>query len=143
MIARLIGVLTLALLALPAQAQDIFTPRDAIVRAADEAPWSVRGIFVMPVRATGTEPGFVYLNSEDDYRDQRNLTIVIPARVAAALQEKYGEAPETFFKGKRVAVTGAAKRIKIVFTWEGHRTKKYYYQTHVLLTEADKLQVLQ
>lgn len=125
-----------------AQAEDTITPQQAIERAADAAPAGVKGVFVMDVRGTGRQDGNLYLNSQVDYRDQRNLTIAIAPDIAAALQTKFGDAPDTFLVGKRIAVTGEAKRVTIWFLWNGVPTEKYYYQTHVALTAADQLQIL-
>lgn len=125
-----------------AQAEDTITPQQAIERAAEAAPASVKGVFVMDVHATGRQNGNLYLNSQADYRDQRNLTIAIAPDVATTLQTKFGEVPDTFLVGKRIAVTGEAKRVTIWFLWNGVPTEKYYYQTHVELTAADQLQIL-
>ncbi len=126
-----------------AAAPQLITPRQAIERAADAAPAGVDGVFDVNVRATGHQDGIIYLNSENDYRDQRNLTVDIPPAAAAALQAKYGESPETFFKGKHLAVTGQAKRVTIWFSCHGVQTEKYYYQTHVEVADPSQLQVLQ
>ena len=43
------------------------------------------GIF--KVKATGNKEGHVFLNTQYDYRDPRNITIVIPPEVASELEE--------------------------------------------------------
>ena len=126
-----------------AAAQSLITPRHAVELAADAAPSGVAGVFDVPVRATGDQDGIIYLNTELDYRDQRNLSIDIPPDVAAALQTKYGESPETYFNGKHLAVTGAAQRVTIWFFSNGVQTDKYYYQTHVKVTDPSQLQIVQ
>ena len=112
------------------------SPREAIVLAADAAPRPVPGTFAMLVRATGRERGRVYLNSEFDYRDQRNLTINIEPGAAKALERRLGQAPDRYFKGKWIEVRGASARVRIgFFDNRGRPTGLYYYQTHVRVTD--------
>lgn len=115
------------------------TPLDAIVRAADSAPRPVPGIFAMRVAATGRQSGRLYLNSERDYRDQRNLTIDIDPQVIPVLQKRYGASPDIYFRGKWIEVRGLAQRTKIDFLAYGRPTSKYYYQTHVRVADADQI----
>lgn len=122
--------------------QEVITPRQAIEMAADAAPATVPGKFVLTVRATGREDDRIFLNSETDYRDQRNLTIVIPPLVSAMIVKKFGTPPDVYFAGKKITVTGEARRVKIVFTCSGLPTEKYYYQTHVELTDADDIEIV-
>ncbi len=136
-------VLTTSVPLVGTNAQQLITPRQAIERAADAAPAAVDGVFDIQVRSTGDQDDHIYLNSEDDYRDQRNLTVDIPPATASVLQIQYGESPETFFKGKHLAVTGQAKRVKIWFFADGMKTDKYYYQTHVVVTDPSQLKILQ
>lgn len=130
------------LFCVPAAADDLFTPRQAVERAAEIAPGVVSGVFVMTVRATGREEGVLFLNSEQDYRDQRCLTIEVPMAMARALEDKYGALPDIFLAGKKIAVSGYAQRVKIVFFSKGEPTEKYYYQTHLRLASPDQLQLL-
>jgi hypothetical protein len=141
--AALFGTLLFVSSPLAAQDTRLTTPREAIEEAADAAPHLVAGVFDLEVHATGEENGRIFLNSEEDYRDQRNLTIEIPPNVAANLEAKYGFAPADFFKGKHVHVKGLAERVKIWFFCDGKKSDKYYYQTHVSLTETDNIEVIQ
>lgn len=110
-------------------------PLPAILAAADADPDGVIGIFGFEVAATGRKNGEVYLNSEADYRDQLNLTIRFSPESAAAFRKRHGEDPDVAFKGKRIAVVGEARRVKIYFFANGQPTEKFYYQTHVAITE--------
>ena len=110
------------------------TPEKAVIAAAKAAPDGVPGIFKMTVRAVGHENGRVFLNSELDYRDQRNLTIAMNEDVEKALEAKIGAVSEQAFVGRRIFVRGAAQRVRIDFTARGRPTGKYYYQTHVLVS---------
>jgi hypothetical protein len=95
----------------------------------------------MPVRAAGRAEGKLFLNSELDYRDPRNLSIAIVPIVEAALVQRFGDNPETYLIGKTIAVRGTAKKTRVVFTAGGRPTDKYYFQTHVRLLAADDLTV--
>lgn len=66
------------------------SPEEAVHLAAKAAPEGVPGIFALRVQATGTQSGRFYLNSELDYRDQRNLTIALGPQVAVQLAERLG-----------------------------------------------------
>lgn len=119
------------------------SPREAIVAAADAAPRGVPGIFAIHVAGTGRIDGRVFLNSEADYRDQRNLTIAIAPPAAQALAQRHGAAPDAFFRGRNIEVRGAARRERIDFTDDRHRpTGLYYYQTHVAVTDPDQIRIV-
>lgn len=118
-------------------ADDALSPRDAIVRAAERAPDGVAGRFRFTVRATGRQDGYLYLNSELDYRDQRCLTAEIDRPLVAAFERRY---PEPV--GKILVVTGIARRVKIVFVDEGLPPDRYYCQTHVKVTDLRQVELL-
>lgn len=111
-------------------------PAQAVQLAAPAAPRGVPGVFAILVQGTGTQHNHEYLNSEPDYRDQRNLTIEITPAAARQLQARFGAPPIVALKGKRILVTGVAYRTTIFFFANGKRTDKYYYQTHVRVTDA-------
>jgi hypothetical protein len=118
------------------------SPRDAIVAAANAAPRAVPGTFTMLVRATGRNGRRVYLNSELDYRDQRNLTVNIEPGAAEALARRFGAPADQFFLGKIIHVRGAARRTRIDFLSDGRATGLYYYQTHVAVGDPDQIVVV-
>lgn len=117
------------------------SPRQAVLMAADAAPGGVDGTFALHVQATGTQSGRTYLNSELDYRDQRNLTVAITPEAARQLTQRLGEHPLVALKGKDILVRGAAVRTTIWFFANGRVTDKYYFQTHVNVTDADQITV--
>jgi len=119
-----------------------YTPQQAVMAAASAAPRMVPGIFSMQVKATGKERGRTFLNSELDYRDQRNLTVTIEPRAAKALAARFGSPPDVFFKGKAIEVRGAARRVTIGFFENGRPTGLYYYQTHVNVRGADQIRLM-
>lgn len=120
---------------------NLISPAEAIQSAATAAPQPVRGRFAMRVRAVGRRDGNIYLNSEDDYRDQRNLTVTIRPSAINPLAERFGDQADRFLIGKLIVVDGEARRVHIDFTENGRPTGKYYYQTHVDVRNADQLSI--
>ncbi len=121
---------------------NLISPSEAIQSAAAAAPRSVQGQFALRVTGVGRQDGNIYLNSETDYRDQRNLTIAILPSAIEPLAQRYGSDADVFLIGKRIVVTGAARRTQIDFTDNGRPTGKYYYQTHVRVGDADQISVV-
>lgn len=113
-----------------------------IEQAAEAAPEGVPGKFSLNIKATGTQNDYVYLNTESDYRDQRSLTIALHPSIISELSAKYQQHPETFFVGKRILVEGEAKRAKIRFYSKGKPTDKYYYQTHIKVTDTKQIEIV-
>lgn len=112
---------------------------EAIQRAASAAPRPVYGLFWLRVQATGSIGDEVYLNSEQDYRDQRNITIVLRPAVAKALAKTYGANLPDVFLHHSMLVRGAARRVTIHFASEGQPSTKYYYQTHIVVTDPEQI----
>jgi hypothetical protein len=153
---RVLAVVALALVLVPADSlaaqtgagSRVLTAREAIVAAADAADsvapaaHVVRGVFELPVRATGRQDGRLYANSERDYRDQRNLTVAIEPAAEAGLRERLGGDPAAALVGRRLRVTGAAQRVTIRFSCGDGPSDKYYYQTHVRVFRADQVAVV-
>jgi hypothetical protein len=63
----------------------------AIEKAAEAAPKGIKGFFEVHVKAIGKPHEVVFLNSELDYRDPRNISIAIHPKVVEPFKEKYGE----------------------------------------------------
>ncbi|NYZ61879.1 hypothetical protein H0E82_03740 [Luteimonas sp. SJ-16] len=116
-------------------------PAQAVQLAADAAPRGVKGVFALQVRATGRQGEMAYLNSETDYRDQRNLSIALEPQAVRQLGERLGADPLEALKGRRILVDGEARRTTIVFYADGVATDKYYYQTQVRVTRAEQITV--
>ncbi|MGN6739196.1 hypothetical protein [Dyella sp.] len=116
-------------------------PSQAVPLAAVAAPRGVSGVFALTVQATA-RPVPRYLNSERDYRDQRDLTVVVLTAATEALAERLHGEPEHVLRGRRIRVAGWAKRMRIDFLADGRPSGKYYYQTHVLVTDATRIQLL-
>lgn len=114
----------------------------AVELANAAAPQSVPGVFLVDVRATDAQSNVTYLSSELDYRDQRNLAIVISAEAVEQLQAKFGAPLADALRGSRILVTGEAKRVTIRFFQNGVPTNNYYYQTHVDVTDARQIEIV-
>lgn len=110
---------------------------------AAEAEGYAPGLFVMKVQASGRDRNRLYLNSETDYRDARNLSLVFNPEVESAFKRKHGSAPDEFLKDKEIVVLGAASQVKIYFSSGGMRSDKYYYQTQVMVAKPDYVRVLE
>ena len=113
-----------------------------IALTEDKAPDGIKGTFQLPIKASGSQRGIIYLNTEKDYRDRRNITVAIHPNLIDAFTKKYGESPDSYFINKTIVVTGEAKRMKIFFISKGRITKKYYFQTHVKVASLNQIKVL-
>ena len=97
----------------------LITPEQAVMAAANAAPHGISGTFALTVRGVGTQDGRFYLNSQPDYRDQRNLTIDIDPSVERTLESRLGASSLSYFAGKPILVTGVAQRVKVFFIADG------------------------
>jgi hypothetical protein len=116
-------------------------PMQAVFLAADAAPKAVPGTFRLRIQSAGRQDGNIYLDSEKDYRDQRNLCVAVFPEAAKEFRAKYGDDPDKLLVGKSILVRGQAVRVRIDFTYDGEVTGKYYYQTHVDVTSADQIEI--
>jgi hypothetical protein len=113
-----------------------------IEKAKKRFPEGVRGTFQILIQASGSERGITYLNSDLDYRDPKNITIVIAPSIIELFTKTYGSQPASYFINKTIKVKGKVERIKISMFENGKRSKKYYYQTHIKVTSIDQIKVL-
>jgi DNA/RNA endonuclease YhcR with UshA esterase domain len=60
----------------------------------------------MKVQSTGKSRTLVFLNSEENYRDEKNFTVVIFEKGLEGLKKNKIDDPTTHYKGKTVRVTG-------------------------------------
>ncbi len=117
------------------------SPIEAVEKSAANAE-GVTGVFEMIVQATGTDQKKVFLNSQDDYRDRRNLSVVLSQTITMAMLKRDGIEPIVDLKGKKIRVYGTARAVKVWFYVGGIRTKDYYYQTHIELSDAEHLAIV-
>lgn len=116
------------------------------IRLAAEHPEGVPVSLTMRVRGTGegqgAERGYIFLNSESDYRDPRSLNIKIAPDVAARLRYERDFVSADTLQGETVQVSGLAERVRISFYCRGQQTNSYYYQTHILVDDPSQLTFL-
>ena len=121
----------------------IYSAREAVMAAADKAPKGYLGRFAFSVRAIGWQDGRLYLNSEEDYRDPRNLSVMVPPDQAKTVLDLLGGTEREALASKMVLVTGLATRTRINFIGaDGRPSGKYYYQTQVPINLAHKVKVI-
>ena len=113
-----------------------------IEAAAEAAPQGVSGEFELFIQASGRDAGVLYLNTEKDYRDPRNVSIAIHPAVAQSLEQQFEQSPDEFFLNKTVRVRGEAKTVQIFFSAYGRQSRQYYFQTHVGVTRPEQIEVL-
>ena len=125
-----------------AEGKPLLTPEQAIFAAADAGPRrGVRGVFEMPVQRAEAVGRRFFLNSQRDYRDQRNLSVAIAPSALRALRERFGDNLSDAFLGRTVRVSGRAERVRIDFVSHGRRTGQYYYQTHVTVFDPRQIEI--
>lgn len=121
----------------------LIAPHMAVLAAADAAPRGVPGTFAMTVRRADVVGPRLFLNSHPDYRDQRNLSIAIQLGALAGLRQRLGPDVRGALLGREVHVSGVARRVQIDFiNSDGRRSGKYYYQTHVGVTDPDQIRIV-
>lgn len=113
----------------------------AVELANAAAPAGVAGSFVMDVMASEAQPTVTYLSSEVDYRDQRNLAIVISQAAVETLEAEFGAPPAEALRGRRILVEGVAERVTIGVSYNGLPTGMYYYQTQLKVTDAAQIRL--
>jgi len=59
----------------------------------------------MVVKSTGGNKA-TFLNSEEDFKDDKNFTVFIPETTVEKLKKAKIEEPKTYYKGKTIHVTG-------------------------------------
>ena len=118
------------------------TAPQAVIAAADAAPRGVAGNFALIVRRAEMVGPRLFLNSEEDYRDQRNLSIAIDPRALRGLRQRLGPDLKSALLGRDIRVRGLARRTRIDFTTNGRPTGKYYFQTHVAVTNPIQISII-
>jgi hypothetical protein len=118
------------------------TAVQAVLTAADSAPRGVPGNFALVVRRAAMVGPRLFLNSEADYRDQRNLSVAIQPHALPGLRQRLGKNLRAALVGRDIRVRGVARRVRIGIFENGKPTQLYYYQTHVSVDSADQISVI-
>lgn len=115
------------------------TPLQAIKLTSESESNTASGSFEFKVKSVDQYQRMMFLNSESDSKDQRNITVAIRPNAISQLAEiNDGEAGE-WFMNKKIRVIGEAQRQKI---WVLHRnlnTGQYYYQTKIYVKSAEQI----
>ena len=122
-------------------AHGCLTPIEAVTFADTVAPKAgIAGEFDLTIASVGERQGRYYLNSEEDYRERNCLSVVLAPDVAQNLVGKADlDTLAVRMKGKRIAVQGIARRVRIDLTERGQATGSYYYQVHVVVTDTRQI----
>ena len=91
--------------------------------------------------AVGHQRGKVFLNSQSDYRDPRNLTIAMSDATAEEVERKAGVTDASALIGRKIYIRGQARTVRIDFTVDDQPSGKYYYQTHVFVSDPVQIAV--
>lgn len=126
----------------PATPERWLDPSMAVMLAAAAGPGrGVDGVFALTVRASGSDRGQLYLNSERDYRNPRNLSIALTPQAQRELAGRLEPDSIRALHGRQVRVQGQARLVRIDFTHrDGQPSGSYYYQTQVRVERASQLQ---
>jgi DNA/RNA endonuclease YhcR with UshA esterase domain len=104
---RCSALVGLILFVVPVSAEDKapkpITPTEAGKRVGEKVTVE------MEVKSTGKSRGVFFLNSEEDYRNEKNFTGFINQDGAKRFQEAKIDDPAAHFKGKTVRITGTVK----------------------------------
>jgi hypothetical protein len=113
-VAILVALFALAVPATAARQQlSVFSPAQAISRAAAAAPRPVRAIFELKVQSAAKSRGGYYLDSEKDFHSAQNLGVVIRRSAMPQLTKKYGPDLRAALVGKRIKVIGQVRRVAV------------------------------
>jgi len=118
------------------------SPQQAVMAAANAAPRGVPGDFALVVRRAEMVGPRFFLNSEADYRDQRNLSIAIEPHALTGMRDRFGKDFRAALMGAEIRVHGVARRTRIGIFENGKPTRLYYFQTHVSVDNASQITIV-
>jgi len=105
------------------------------------APKGLKGEFLLTIKNSGKQSSNIYLNTQEDYRDRRNISITLLPSFQQAFNAKYRTDLRRFYENKTVRVKGEAKRVKIWFYTQGKQAEKYYFQTHIIVSDLNQITI--
>ncbi|MFC3194921.1 hypothetical protein ACFODZ_11785 [Marinicella sediminis] len=112
---------------------------EIIEKTEARAPDGLTGEFKLHIKNSGKQLARLFLNTQEDYRDRRNITVTLLPSFQEAFQKKYNENIRSYFEDHTILVRGEAKRMKVWFFSNGRRTEKYYFQTHIIVSDLDQI----
>lgn len=124
-----------------AQCAPCSTAADAVQLASqqDGAPVATRR-YVVEVRSVEESAGVVYLNSQQQSRDQLNVTLALTPEAARALRARLAnDNLRRALRGQRLVVTGHAQRVRVGMGNAETAERFYYYHTQIAVTDIRQL----
>jgi hypothetical protein len=122
----------------------VFSPAQAITEAAN-TEGGAKGVFEFKVASVGGNGGkgkSVYLNSEADYHDARNISVMVRPAAVTGLEQTLGGPLDKTLAGKKVSVIGTAHPVKTnIYDADHKKTGETFTQTRIILAKAEKLAV--
>ncbi|MBQ4809763.1 hypothetical protein A7985_04515 [Pseudoalteromonas luteoviolacea] len=115
---------------------------ELIAASEANAPHGVSGTFEFEIKGSGKVDGEVFLNTEENFRDRRSISIALSPKVVMAFIRKEGLSPKIYFLDKKIQVTGEAKRKKVFLTSNGKKMRSYFFLTEINVTSLDQIKEL-
>ncbi|MCB1626798.1 MAG: hypothetical protein KDI48_03650 [Xanthomonadales bacterium] len=123
--------------------QQWLTPTEAIHAINASPDKAARGHFSFVVQGMGERGDWTFLNSEADYRHPDCLTIRLRTAMVPALEQRLGVSLSAL-QGRRIAVMGQARRVRIYLTdGEGQRSTRYYHQYQLLAENTTQITLVE
>lgn len=97
------------------------------------------GVFKFEIKAANIHNNYLYINSEEDYRDRRCLTVRIKPELVSEFTNRYGENVSEALVGRSLMVKGTARRQVIRAIGPDHKPTFPYYQTHIVVEDLTQL----
>src|SRR5258707_634916 len=104
-------VLAIGLLALPALAADEAKPLGPVEARKQVGKEITVKMEVKTAKDRLEKRGEIYLDAEEDFKDEKNFAVVITKKGAASLKEAGIDDPAAHFKGKTIRATGTVKEV--------------------------------
>jgi len=118
-----------------------YTVWEVIEKTEAIAPKGLKGEFLLTIKNSGKQSTRIFLNTQEDYRDRRNITVTLLPSFQQAFKAKYGEDIRSYYEEKTLRVKGEAKRMKVWFFSAGKRSQKYYFQTHIAVSDLNQISI--
>ncbi len=106
------------------------------------APKGLKGEFVLTIKNSGKQNSRIYLNTQEDYRDRRNITVTLNPSFQKQFHAQYNTDIRNYYEDQTILVKGVAKRVKIWVTASGRKPTKYYFQTHIVVNDLSQISTL-
>lgn len=134
-------LIAVSALATIAAAPAALGPADAISAIEKAGNHGITRTVEFTVRSAHKAASGTYLNSERDYRDPANLSVLMSPAVAQHLAQRLGRSPQDYLVGKTVVVNGYLVRVPVHKLVSGQVTQQGYYQHRVLIRRSDDIVV--